>query len=67
MNTYNLITIKESTINDSSFSTTTYQIPVTSGGTSVTDYGDKNRIWINNQLIVFDTQEEYDEWISQNL
>lgn len=66
MNTYNLTTVEESTINGDSRSTTYYAIPVDGNNVPVTDYHSKFRVIVNNQMLVFDTEQEYRDWLQQN-
>jgi hypothetical protein len=67
MQTYTLITVEESTINLMGRSGMTYKIPVDNNGNTVTDYLSKNRVIYNdNQMIVFDTEQEYVDWLQQN-
>lgn len=69
MNTYNLITVEETTVttnNIGSISTTSYLIPVDINDVPITDYVTKNRVIKNNQMIVFDTEQEYRNWLQQN-
>lgn len=69
MNTYNLITVEETTItanNIGSVATTSYLIPVDINGIPITDYITKNRVIKDNQMLVFDTEQEYKGWLQQN-
>lgn len=66
MNTYNLTTVEETTIYDNTTSTTYYTIPVDGNNIPVTDYYSKFRVIVNNQMIVFDTEQEYRDWLQQN-
>jgi hypothetical protein len=69
MNTYNLITVEETTVttnNIGSISTTSYLIPVDINDVPITDYITKNRVIKNNQMLVFDTEQEYRDWLQQN-
>ncbi len=69
MNTYNLITVEETTIttnNIGSVATTSYLVPVDINDIPVTDYVTKNRVIKNNQMLVFDTEQEYRDWLQQN-
>jgi hypothetical protein len=63
MNTYTLITIEETTIAGDNISSVYYTIPVDNNNNPVTDYTTKNRILRNNQMLVFDTYEEYRNYI----
>jgi hypothetical protein len=66
MNTYSLTTVEEMHITeDGSISITTYTLPV-NNGTPVTDYISKFRIINNNQMLVFDTEQEYRDYLSSN-
>jgi hypothetical protein len=66
MNTYSLITVEEMYITEGgSISTTIYTIPV-NNGIPVTDYVTKFRILQNNQMLVFDTEQEYKDYLNGN-
>ena len=66
MNTYNLTTVEESTINGGSRSTTYFAIPVDGNNVPVTDYHLKFRVIADGQMHVFDTEQEYRDWLQQN-
>jgi hypothetical protein len=66
MNTYNLTTIKETTIVTNSITTTEYYLPVDQNGNVVLDYLNKFRIIKNGQMLVFDNGQEYNLWLEQN-
>ena len=70
MNTYNLTTVEEAnliTLPDGlvGVSTTTYTIPIDSNGNPV-EYLTKFRITQNNQILVFDTEQEYRDYLDGN-
>ena len=66
MNTYNLTTVAETNIIQFGVSTTTTLVPINSDGTPVTDYTVKNRVIKGDQMIIFDTEQEYRDWLVQN-
>ena len=67
MNTYQLITIQESTIIGTGMASTSFQIPIDQNGNTPVDYQHKNRVIIDNtSMIVFDTEQEYKDWVDQN-
>lgn len=66
MNTYTLKTVEESTISGGTISTTYYTIPVDNSNIPITDYHSKFRVIVDNQMLVFDTEQEYRDWIQQN-
>ena len=66
MNTYTLITIEETTINGISISGTTYQVPIDQNGDIPANYLAKNRVIKNGEMHVFDTEQEYRDWLQQN-
>lgn len=66
MNTYNLKTVEESAISGGSRSTTYYTFPVDGNNTPITDYHSKFRVITENEMIVFDTEQEYRDWLQQN-
>jgi len=66
MNTYTLITIEETTINGISISGTVYQVPIDQNGDIPTNYLAKNRVIKNGEMLVFDTEQEYRDWLQQN-
>lgn len=66
MNTYNLTTVEESTIAEGNLMTTSYTIPVDSNGNPA-DYLSKFRIIKNGQMMVFDTEQEYRDYLINNL
>ena len=67
MNTYELKTVEETTIIGTGMGSTTYQVPVDQNGNIPLDYQHKNRVIIDNTtMIVFDTEQEYKDWIDQN-
>ena len=70
MNTYNLTTVEEALLTDlpegaTGASTTIYTIPVDSGGNPV-EYLTKFRIIKDNQMLIFDTEQEYKDYLSGN-
>jgi hypothetical protein len=66
MNTYTLTTIEEMHITESgNITTTTYMIPV-NNGTPVTDYVSKFRIIKDNEMLVFDSEQEYRDYVNGN-
>lgn len=66
MNTYNLITIKETSVNGDSITTTEYYLPADQNGNIISDYSNKFRVIQNGQMIIFDTEQEYNSWLIQN-
>lgn len=66
MNTYTLTTVEEMHINEAGdISTTTYTIP-SNNGTPVTDYTTKFRIVKDGQMLVFDNEQEYRDYLNGN-
>ena len=66
MNTYRLITVQETTIVGTGMSSTAYQIPVDEFGNTPSDYLTKNRILQDgSQMLVFDNEQEYLDYINQ--
>mgnify|MGYP003339545562 CR=1 FL=1 len=65
MNIYNLSTVEQSTISDGNISTTYYQFPIDINGNPV-EYLSKFRIIKDGQMVVFDTEQEYRDWLIQN-
>jgi hypothetical protein len=70
MNTYNLATVEEATITPlpeegNAVSTTSYIIPVDNSGNPV-EYLTKFRIIKNNQMLVFDNEQEYRDYLNGN-
>jgi hypothetical protein len=65
MNTYNLKTVEEAFYINNSLSTTTYQIPVDDQGNTPA-YLDKFRLVTGGQMLVFDTEQEYRNYIASN-
>jgi hypothetical protein len=64
MNIYDLKTVREATIIGGNMSTNIYQIPVDQNGV-IPDYLGKDRvIREDGKLLVFDTKEEYDDYIN---
>lgn len=69
MKTYNLTTVNETTIIDrelKSITTTSHIVPIDGNGDTPLDYTGKNRVIVDNQMIVFDTEQEYRDWLQQN-
>jgi hypothetical protein len=65
METYTLKTVEQSVLINGSLSSTSYDIPVDSQG-KVPDYIDKFRLITNGQMFVFDTEQEYRDWLQNN-
>jgi hypothetical protein len=70
MNTYNLTTVEETTIiplpeGGSGVSTTSYILPV-DGSNNPVEYLTKFRILQNNQMLVFDNEQEYRDYLNGN-
>lgn len=66
MQIYNLIQIEEANVTGGSITTTIYNMPVDNTNTPVTNYTTKFRVIQNNQMIVFDSEQEYRDWLQQN-
>jgi len=66
MNTYNLKTVEEAFYINNSLSTTTYQIPVDDQGNTPA-YLDKFRLVTGGQMLVFDTRQEYLDYLNSHL
>lgn len=66
MTEYELKTITETTIGGLTMSGTTYQIPIDSQGNVPSEYQYKNRIMKGGKMLVFDTEQEYLNWLEQN-
>jgi hypothetical protein len=66
MNTYNLKTVEEAFYINNSLSTTTYQIPVDDQG-NIPAYLDKFRLVTGGQMLVFDSEQEYRNYITSNI
>ena len=65
MTTYNLKEVEEASIGMGGYNTTVYLIPIDSQGNPVTDYQWKDRVLKNGQMIVFDTRQEYLDYLAQ--
>jgi hypothetical protein len=66
MNTYTLTTVEEMHITDAGNITTTfYTIPIDNGA-PVTDYITKFRIVRNNEMLVFNNEQEYRDYLDSN-
>lgn len=63
MNTYNLKTVQESVIINGNLSTTTYTIPVDLDN-SIPNYLNKNRVIKEDKMLVFDTEQEYLDYLN---
>jgi len=63
MTTYNLKTVEESTITNGNLSTTFYIIPIDDRGI-VPDYINKDRVIQNDYMLVFDTHQEYLDYLA---
>jgi len=63
MTTYNLKTVEESTITNGNLSTTFYIIPIDDQGI-VPDYINKDRVIQNDHMLVFDTHQEYLDYLA---
>ena len=66
MNTYNLTTVEEAIIIAGCITTTFNTLPIDGNGNAVTDYTHKFRAIKDGQMIVFDTEQEYRDWLTQN-
>lgn len=66
MNTYELTTVEETSIIGTNISSTTYTLPVDGLGNVPANYMNKFRVVKDNQMLVFDTEQEYRDWIQQN-
>ena len=67
MTTYNLTSVEEATpVTGGGCNTMTYQIPVDTQG-NIPIYLNKFRVIKDNQMLVFDTEQEYRTWISENI
>lgn len=66
MNIYNLIMVQETTIATGNMMSTGYIIPVDDNNVPITNHTTKNRVIKDNQMYVFDTEQEYTTWISEN-
>jgi hypothetical protein len=65
MNTYNLKTVNEATIIGDNLSTISYVIPIDDLG-NIPDYLAKDRIIKNGQMLVFNTRQEYLDYLESN-
>ena len=63
MNTYNLKSVEEATIVNGNLSVTTTQLPIDNQG-NVPDYISKDRVIQYDKMLVFDTHQEYIDYIN---
>jgi hypothetical protein len=63
MNTYNLKSVEEATIVNGNLSVTTTQLPIDNQG-NVPDYISKDRVIQDDKMLVFDTHQEYIDYIN---
>ena len=63
MNTYNLKSVEEATVRNGNLSVTTIQVPVNDQG-NVPDYISKDRMIQDDKMLVFDTHQEYIDYIN---
>lgn len=64
MNTYIFKTVKETTIVGGSMMTQENKVPIDDLGNVPIDYLHKNRVIKGEQLLVFDTEQEYNDYIN---
>lgn len=64
---YNFKTVKETTIVSGSQMTQDFQIPIDDLGVVPFDYLYKFRVIKDNQMLVFDTEQEYNDYIATAL
>lgn len=65
MNIYTMKTIEEASVHEIAVSTTTFSVPVDSLG-NIPEYLNKDRIIKDGQMLVFDTRQEYLDYLSAN-
>lgn len=63
MNTYNLKSVEEATIINGNLSVITSQLPIDDQG-NIPDYISKDRVIQDDKMLVFDTHQEYIDYIN---
>ena len=63
MNTYDLKSVEEATIINGNLSVTTTQLRIDDQG-NIPDYISKDRVIKDDQMLVFDTHQEYIDYIN---
>jgi hypothetical protein len=63
MNTYDLKSVEEATIINGNLSVTTTQLPIDNQG-NIPDYISKDRVIQDDKMLVFDTHQEYIDYIN---
>lgn len=68
MQTYNIVSVEETTIYPETGGsiTETRKYPVDQSGSVVLDYQSKNRVIREDEMIVFDSMNEYLDWMANN-
>ena len=64
MTTYNLKVAEEATIIGTNINTYYTKVPIDENGL-IPDYLTKDRVIVNDQMLVFDTHQEYLDYINQ--
>jgi hypothetical protein len=64
MTTYNLKAVEEATIVGTNINTYYIKVPIDDNGL-IPDYLTKDRVIVDDQMLVFDTHQEYLDYINQ--